>query len=244
MRPLIIAVVCLTVLGAFSSVVSAEQRKFIIDAEFYRVCGDISGKTSLADSVWSGLTQRKSQAKKGSLTLFTRANLTVADVQLKADEGGWTWDGEYNPPNDGEIELIARPRVLINMGERFGVRIASMQPFGVRIASMQPIDYLERRPDGLFELKRSNVLLGIGFDGTVDEGKRGRLVLRNLTIMANFVVKRRPIEGVTLDVGAPIIEEHAITITVKPGRYYGLLFSTEGQGGLIVRLRVDPQDEA
>lgn len=235
MRSLIIAVVCLTVLGIFSAIVSAEQRAFITEAEFYRVRGDISGRTSLADNIWSGLFQKKSQAKKEGFTLFERAELSVADVELKADERSWMWNGQDKLPTGKGIELVSHPRVLSNMGERFAVRIASEQP----------IDYLERRPDGLFELKRSNVPLGMRFEGRLDEGDSGRLVELNLTIMANFVVKRRPIEGVTLDVGAPIVhtEEYETTVTVKPGRYYGLLLSTEGQGGLIVRLRVDPQND-
>lgn len=241
MKALIIAVVCLTLLSAFSSVVSAEQRIFIIDAEFYRVQGDIvevklhraRGKVSLLGRIGSGLFRKRSQSKKEAFILFDRAELSVAGVELKADERSWTWDAKDQRPNDGSIELISHPRVAATPGE----------PFVVKTISHAAIDYLEKRPDGLFELKKSNLPLGIRFEGRVDEGKSGRLVELNLTIMANFVVKRRPIEGVKLDVGAPIIEEHETTATVKPGRYYGLLLSTERQGGLLIRLRVDPQTD-
>jgi hypothetical protein len=243
MRSLIIAVVCLTVLSAFSSVVSAEPRAFFIEAVFYRVHGDIvevklhraRGKVSLPGRIGSRLFRKRTQSKKEAFVLFERAELTVADVELKADERGWTWDGENSPPNDGRIELIADPRILSPAGESFAFEIRSERP----------IQYLEKRPDGLFEMKSSLVPLGLSVRATVEEGKSGHITVRNWKISANLALTRRPIKGVTLDVGPPIIhaEQYETTVTVKPGRYYGLLLSAERQGGLIVRLRVDPQDE-
>jgi len=242
MKSLAITLICLTVLGAFSSVVSAEEKVFIIDAVFYRVRGEIAelkvhevrAKRSLPGRIGSRLFRKRSHSKKEVFILFERAELSVAGVELKADEQSWTWDAKGQHPHDGSIELISHPRVAAAPGE----------PFLVKTISHAAIDYLEKRPDGLFELKRSNVPLGIRFEGRLDEGKSDRLVELSLTIMANFVVKRRPIEGVKLDVGAPIIEEYETSAIVKAGRYYGLLLSTEGQGGLIIRLRVDPQDES
>lgn len=196
-----------------------------------RVYGDISGETSLTDNLWSGIKDEKLEAQKGPFTFFTLAKLTVAGVKLRADESGWTWDGEEKPSKGKKVELIASPRVMV----------ALPNSFKIAISSEQAIEYFEKRPDGLFELKMAREETGLSVSGIPEMGESGRIVLRDLTIGLRSVEKRQPIEGVSLDVGRPIVEtrEHKTVIAVKPNRDYGIEFITEGYGFLIMRLRVD-----
>jgi hypothetical protein len=232
MKPLLIVAVCLVVLCALPWVVLGKEKVITTEVDVYRIRGNISGETSLTDNIWEGLSEDSPRARKGSFTFFTLANLAVANVKLEAREDGWTWDGKSEPPKGGKIDVLARPRFSSARGERFTATIGSQEP----------LQYFEKRPDGLFELKTWDTLLGISLKAMMDEGGSGRLVVRNLKIAGNLVTKRRPIEGVTLDVGAPIIEEYETTVSLKPDRYYGIELITEGQGFLLIRLRVSVKE--
>ncbi len=77
----------------------------------------------------------------------------------------------------------------------------------------------------------------------VEKGKGNvdTIVLRNFSIETGLVEKRKPIEGVALDVGEPVlrVDQRIFTIAMKPNLDYGILFSTEGVGSLLLRLRLD-----
>jgi hypothetical protein len=226
-----IACVSLAVLSTFCYVASAQETTFVIEAQLYQIQGDISGKTSLTQGIQSVQAKRRQPDKKGPFTFFTRADLDVANLKLEADVDGWAWDAQAGPPKHGKVQPLSPLKVRAVAGAK--------EPSIVRVISQQGIDYLERRSDGLFELKKCFVPLGYGFEVTVNEAESRREVTLDLKVMANFVVRRHPIEGVTLNVGAPIIEEYETTISVKPDWYYGLLLSTEGQDSILIRLRVN-----
>ena len=108
-----------------------------------------------------------------------------------------------------------------------------------------PIEYFERRADGLLSLKRVWATPGIFVEGTVEKGDSGRIILRDLTVDRDTIVRRRPIEGVNLNIGPPIVEEPLrTTVSLEPGRYYGMLMPTSGGENLLIRLRVHVKDPA
>jgi len=197
------------------------------------VRGDISGETSLTEDMSPGIEGQELGAKKGPFTFFTIAKLTVDGVEFRADENGWTWDGKDHPPSGKRVELIARPKVITLLND-------PNNACKILIQSEQPIEYFEKRPDGLFELRRDDEQIGLSLAFSVAEGKSGRVVLRDLTIGLRSVEGRSPIEGVTLDVGRPIVRarKSKMTISVKTGRDYGVCLRTEGYGNLYIRLRV------
>jgi len=233
MKPLAIAVVCLTALQGLSVPGAAQEKRLITEVAIYRIRTFVSGDRSFSGSAtFSEVRGRGTLGKLPVELFFSSAELTIAGVKFKADENRWTWNGKEDPPKDAGIELLSRPKLASNMG----------QPLTLWTGSEEPIQYLERLPDGLFALKTCDEPLGVRLDITIDEGEPGPIVL-NLKISASFSSRRLSIEGVTLDVGAPIIDKRAYqtTVSVEPGRYYGLIYpaGSEKQGGLLIRMRVD-----
>jgi hypothetical protein len=226
-----------------------------VELRVYRAHGQIRGETSLTEDVWAGIEE----ARRGPLRFFTLADLTIGDVTLRANHREWTWNGKSEPPEGGEIEPVSYPRLAVIPGK----------PGALRDVESVPIQYFERRADGLFELKETAVPRGVFFGVTAEQGESGRIVLHDLWIGSDSLVKRRPIEGVNLNIGQPIYEDSQLlsygvrldstydgrtfgspivqlarttTVSVRPGRYYGTFLPTVGQGTLIARLRVDILD--
>jgi len=55
--------------------------------------------------------------------------------------------------------------------------------------------------------------------------------------------KREPVEGTSLDVGRLVLKTQLIdsTLSVKPDQDYGVLFSSEGYGSVIMQFRAEVQ---
>ncbi|MBN1419969.1 MAG: hypothetical protein JXP34_14410 [Planctomycetes bacterium] len=74
-----------------------------------------------------------------------------------------------------------------------------------------------------------------------------RVVLEELSFVSRLVEKRKPIEGVPLDVGEPVFVDRAekTTLSFIPGRDYGLdIRIGDGRGHLRCRLRVSAAKRA
>jgi hypothetical protein len=233
MRPLIVLAVCLKLVSSTVSPVSAEEPTVITKLDFYLI-EDLghTGESQATDV----LTVAETFPVKVSFSFFSTLEVTSDAFKLKADEDRWTWNGKEEPPKDVGIELLSSPKIASTMG----------QPVGVTVGSEKPVQYFEKRPDGLFELKTCDVPYGIRFEATFREGfSDSDGVVCDIEISANLVLKRRPIEGVTLDVGVPITEERKARMplgrSLKPGRYYGMIFSTDDEGApaVLIRIRVD-----
>lgn len=197
-----------------------------------RIHGDVSGEMSLTDALWEGVNGGETNAHQGPYSFFTLAKLTIAGVKFQADQNGWKWDGKDEPPSGGRVEQIAAPRILLAMPNSFFFQVGSDVP----------IQYFRKRPDGLFELALADQsTTGMIVTALAEKGKADRILLRDFSIGTRLVEKRKPIEGVNLDVGEPVIgtKETKITIAVKPNLDYGILFSSDGIGSLLLRLRLD-----
>jgi len=205
----------------------------LLDVEIFRIDGDIGGEMSLTEDIRAGGGE---EPRKGGCSFFTVPKLVLAGVKLEAGPKGWTWDGVDRPPAGGRIEVLSRPRVAV----------LPSQTFQVLISSDGPIQYFERRPDGLFELKEitfrdASKMPGLSLSAKLDREGEDRIVIRDLSLQLRTVGKRKPIEGVGLDVGEPVlsVREQTVTIAVRPGRDYGILCSSEGMGGILMRVRAD-----
>ncbi|MHC4464129.1 MAG: hypothetical protein ACYS30_22265 [Planctomycetota bacterium] len=111
------------------------------------------------------------------------------------------------------------------------------------LESKQPIQYFEKRKDGLFELKETELPLGMDIEITdADESeKHGYISLTDIVMRMRTVAKRKRIEGVNLSVGYPVLgeEKYVFFFRLRPGKDYGILIRPEhGQGGILIRLRV------
>jgi len=97
---------------------------------------------------------------------------------------------------------------------------------------------LERRPDGLFELKEITFrdaakMPGLSLSAKLDREGEDRIVIRDLSLQLRTVGKRKPIEGVGLDVGEPVlpVREQTVTIAVRPGRDESIPFGRQPPAG-------------
>ncbi len=210
------------------------QDQVVVKFEVYKARGDIAGRMSLTDNIWSGLKGERVEATKGPFTFFTLADLTVAAVQLKAREDGWTWNGKDQPPRTSRVrsvERVANPQLIQLVGKSFELSVTPSEP----------VEYFEEKDDGLFEHRISDEAPGISISTRLEEGADGRIVLRKLTIEAKTVTEREPLRGVGLRVGRPIFASERIetTISLKPGRDYGIQVSTKSEGVLVLRVRVE-----
>jgi len=207
----------------------APKEAYEVRIQVYRLFGDIAGETSLTDYIWGSMDKTSTGATQGRITFFTLANLKIGDVQFKADESGWTWDGLTTVPVGRKVEMIAAPRVMVGADA----------PFTLMVGTDQPIEYFVRTSGELFQLKKSYEETGLKITGSVRKGAEGRVALSDLKIALRSIGKRAPIEGVALDVGAPIIQaqDYAISVAVQPDRAYGMLVRTEGYGSLLVRVQ-------
>jgi hypothetical protein len=209
---------------------ASPELQAVLSFEVYRILGDISGDLSLTDSVWPNSDARADSIRKG-FTFFTVADLEIAGVEFNAGGDGWTWNGGRKPPGTERILLLSSPVVIARFRERFELRIGTDQP----------VAYFEKRPDGLFELKTTDVELGLTVTATAKDGGENRIVLEGLQIEFRSIQGREPIDGVPLDVGAPKIEaeEYTATVSLRAGKDYGLQIRTEGKGVLLIRMRAD-----
>lgn len=205
----------------------------LIEFEVYRVEGDISFQATqlqIQPLPPDTIAEDNARSTEGSVLLFRAAKLRLGGVSLVADATGWRWSGKDLPPQDSEIERIASPKIMVLAGETFQVQIGSRQP----------IEYFERRPDGLFEFKKSDAETGLSLSCKVEEAKKGCVLLRDLTIKLASVENRQPVEGVSLDVGQPIvrIQESMLTVAIRLDEYQGMLLRSDRYGSLLIRLKV------
>jgi hypothetical protein len=211
--------------GAESPAPEATKKIVTLQVQLFRVSGDISGKTSLTDNIWKGIDA------SGRFSFFTLAELDVAGVKLRADGAGWLWNEEKIPPPGRGVQAIGQPTVTAAMS----------QPFTIEVNSDAPIEFFEKRGDGLFELKRLDEKTGFSISATAEPGESNRIVLKDFKIALRSIARRVPVEGVSLDVGRPVVEtwEQRTTLAVKPGTEYGMQIASQGYGSLILRFRAE-----
>ena len=204
--------------------------------DLYRVRGDVSGAMTITGRGTWGTSQGKpkkgnAEATSGTTVVFEGLTMTIDGVKFVADEEGWKWDGKDQPSPHGRIQRIASPSLAVRMPETFQVYVGSETP----------IQYFAGRPDGLFELRSLAAKTGISLSGRVEKGESGTIILPNLTLTSSLVGKRMPLEGVSLDVGEPIVTTDVLqtAISLMPGRDCGIVLTSKGVGCFLIRLRVE-----
>ena len=107
----------------------------------------------------------------------------------------WVSDSE-------NVSVLARPSLIVETGRTAFVDATSEESF----------DYLERREDGLFELKEKIVKTGISLRATVQTtDKEHQVRLNPVSVSVTAIKEREKIEGVKLPpVGRPILTTTSI----------------------------------
>lgn len=234
----------LVALAWMTTPASAEEkaRNVRVDIQMFRVLGGFSGDLSLTDDIWSGIDGPELETKR-AFTFFTTAKAQLADVGLTVDDRGWIWNDVQSIPFGEDtqnaakilgdrVTLLATPAVLVPLGSSATIVIAGDQN----------LQYFERVHDNTFELKTMQQSTGMTFRMEVEEKEPGRILLKDLTVQSRIIEERKPIEGVALNVGEPILKtrEFKASMNLQPGRDYGILMHVEDMGGLLlIRLRVE-----
>lgn len=217
---------------------AAPRESVRIKCQIFRIRGNVSGDTSLTDDIWAGKPPADEKSKP--LAFFTTARMVLAGARFTVDERGWrindrelAMDGATLPALGDGVLPIASPHIISPYGEAAAFNIGSNQP----------IDYFDHMASGLYQLKKSSQPTGLSMKVFVEHGQDGRIRLHDMTFTTTMVESRKPLEGTTLNVGEPVISKREVKadIHLKPGRDYGFFFFTsDGQGTLLVRLRVEP----
>jgi hypothetical protein len=212
---------------------SAEEVQ--IRFQIFALAGRVSGDTDLDEGIWDGDRDEWEQVED-AVTLFDEGHFRVGrgTLRLKDDEGLF-WNQEklsfvesqkVDLPAD-RIRRINAPSVLLEKNKYYTIKITSKQSF----------QYLEKRPDGLFELKQIDDL-PTGLDIRVQpKDHRGRIRFDNMDIGVRAVGRREPVPGVDLPVGVPIVEERKfkLELCVRPNTTYGVLLEMKnGQGAIVI----------
>lgn len=211
----------------------------MVSFEIYRVLGNIDGDTSLTDDIWEGKTPKNEGAK--AFSFFTICKLSdVGGHKLTVDDKGWHWDPPVRrteesgkAPSNDKVMLITSPKLVLNSGETAAISLGSDQA----------LEYFAAKGQGLYELKKMQTpAIGLSIKTLAQKESNGRIHLENMTITSRLVETRKPLEGTTLNVGEPVvsIREYKADIHLKPAKDYGfILLTSDGQGMLLVRLRVE-----
>lgn len=222
-----------------SPIQASGEETIAIQCQIFRVMGTLSGDTSLDGDIWAGGEAAGAKLTK-ALTLFTHGHFRLGEDVLEITKNGWFWNGacldfgraeEMGMP-ENQIQVIASPAILIE----------SSESATIFISSNQKLEYFEKREDGLFELKHIQGPTGLKIEIRAESEGQNKIRIKYLTFSLRSVEEREPIPNVTLPVGRPILEsrEFKVDIEVTPGKDYGfILHPGQGQGVLIIRLRLD-----
>ncbi len=100
------------------------------------------------------------------------------------------------------VELLSSPRLIVNAGQEASIQVGEY------------VTHLERDPDGCLREVESEAFEGLTVRVNLrpEEDHEGIVVLDMFELTLSEVVGRRPIDGVRLDAGVPIIRTRAVSM--------------------------------
>ncbi len=234
--------------GTTSASASGTQQ-YLLDAQIFRIDGPFKGDLSKARMTVSETEVLDSNAPSKEdlgriLTFFTEGTLRIGDDTLEVKKEGWLWKGILPIPFGAgldqaagmlgkNVSLIASPR-LVTLAGMAGT---------ISITSQQRIQYFERVEDDMYRLKYFSGETGLTLSTSVEPAGPGKLMLRDFTFEQRIVEERKPVEGVSLNVGEPILRARTIraTLEIETGVSVGILAHPKGSDGLLlIRVHVEP----
>ncbi len=183
--------IALTLILSFGWIQTAQGKEpeaavvYKIESKIYRVMTSITG---------NGLT---SQTLPGLNGLVHIVHEKLNDVELVMEGDTLTWDGEPEP-DDPFIILLSRPDLKTIEGIEASIAIGQDGP----------IQYFEKVGDlyALRSLELEDNFIGLEFGATA-RGKSDRegIIELDFKFQVGSVTSREPLEGVTLNIGRPIL---------------------------------------
>lgn len=161
---------------------------------------------SLADFKTDALSLGKDGSSE--IQFMSNVEFTVGDVRVVMKRDSLTWNGKPDPDPE-VIPCLTSPRLRTVSGQMAKMQVGS-----------DVIQYFERTPDGLFELKTKQAFTGytVSCTATPAQGDNANL---KWSLETHRVKERTPIPGVSLDIGDPVIQSQRIDsdVEVKLGEW-------------------------
>lgn len=226
----------------FLSALFASEEKEHVMLEFMLIRGtsSLTGDTTLEEDFVTDSRTLDEPTKK-SITFFTNAKFKAGNGSLTASRNQWTWNCRNLPfrTDDNKdmfqnsLKLIGSPRILT----------LNNQKASFSISSVQKIEYFDKETSDTYKLRIMDDPTMFEFEMTPEITKGNFIMLRNAKISLSSIEKREQIEGLSLQVGKPIMKKRNFEFNLKlsVNKEYGfLLFPGEGQGFLICRIKANP----
>ncbi|MFA6240442.1 MAG: hypothetical protein WC655_05915 [Candidatus Hydrogenedentales bacterium] len=225
--------VCVGALGAADPVEGRTQ--YCIEAKIYRPDAKAlvlpNGAPALAITDLKADVIDLNKDRAPGMTFFGNAEFTVGSVRVVVKKDSLTWNGEANP-DPAIVPCLTSPKILTLPAQTAEVRVGE-----------ESIQYFERAPDGLFDLKTQQVFTGYAFTCTVTPGDDSQVKLK-WGFKAHRVKERIPIPNVHLDIGLPVIEARNFDadVIVELGEW-GCFAHTAKDEALLIFVRVTESED-
>lgn len=190
------------------------------------------------ENIWNGSEEAWKKIRR-DIELFDEGEYRFGSDRLEIEEDGCYWN-DRKIPYEEELAIPLPDRYIRRIFSPV-VNLKENELSTIKISTQQTFEYLERRPDGLFEVR--TVDLPTGVDLTVRAKERDdKAVLDVMNIVIHAVTEREAVEGTSLEVGKPVLKnsEYRLSLKVKFNRTYGILVHLENnQGYLMICFDVD-----
>lgn len=202
----------------------APRSQLRVEMQIYQVLTNLTG---------NGQSSRTLPGDEGSYQIL---HVKLDDVALDMEGRTLTWDGEPFPSHHA-IRNLARPSMILFEG----------QEVGMHVRANEPVEYLDRREDGLFELKTLDTeesnRLGIATSLTVRRSMQRSTepVLEiDMTLSYRWIGGRERIEGVDLNIGKPVLSTKTLDcfFGARPDEWVCYRTAIRSQGYIYLFMRV------
>lgn len=208
------------------------------ELQVFRLDGAFRSKTFLSPDIRRA-DERLLSALDDSITLFNKGEFIWGSETLRLDGKGCFWNGKkltfeegYREKlPDGKAKMIYSPSVIRPVGDL--VRL--------KIESDSPVQYMQPRGDGLFELEKTTLPVGMDLEVKAIKNEKGGFRIEYFEVELRSVGSRETVPGIGLAVGKPRLKnwKYTLKFNVQPRKGYGILVRPEGTtGAMLIRLAV------
>lgn len=199
--------------------------QYLTEFRWYSVDAEISGHTSppMVRNNATGGNQQTSQ-------FFTSAEMEWDDVELRMEGETLEWDGQPAPPKRQDISNVANPTVLTLPGKNAVIEIGQEIPY------FEPVDSPDS-PTSAYKIVHKFV--GMRIELALQPAGEG-FVTAYLKVEQSEAQFRKKLDGVALDVGAPVIDARSFQthVTFALDSWVAFQHPDLGGGSLFVFMKV------
>jgi len=208
--------------------------------QVFRISGNFSSNLTLKDSIWKG-SEEDWDRIKDSVQLFDKGTFQLGKDKLEINDRGCFWnrkqlsfgsDDKKKLPTE-KIKMIYSPNIVRR----------SKQPVRMKISSERPFQYMNRREDGLFELREIPLPVGFDIEICAKNEKGDYFLVSSLVLTLRTVTERELIPGVDLPIGHPLLHtsEYSLRMYLEEDKSYGILLRLPGSGVIVIRMELDDE---